>query len=384
MAKVKASNIGGNKAAGLTEKESKYWNSIKVRNGVVYITAAPGVAKSAITRSIAKKLNLNYIDLRLSQIDETDVGVYPCLRDVDGFKVVSFAVPEWALEANGQPTLIHFEELNRAPIAVRNAALQILLERGIGPKFKFNDNVYMVSSGNLGEEDGTEVEEFDMALNNRLIHFAHELTIKEWVEGFAGENVIPLIVNHVDSNPDEFYKRAENCRAYATPRSWTFLSDYIKANAKNVNDINEVMGLVKLSGHGYIGNSVTKFVRYLENLATITVNDIVNRYDEVAEVMKKFNRDFKNEMLTQLKTIHPKEWNDAQIANVIKFVESLSADERMSYILHIVDEYFNQAVDDKSNENPAKIARHFRDLLVKLEKSGSTPSKDKDKDAKKD
>jgi hypothetical protein len=27
-----------------------------------------------------------------------------------------------------------------------------------------------MSSGNLGDEDGTDVEEFDSALNNRLIH----------------------------------------------------------------------------------------------------------------------------------------------------------------------------------------------------------------------
>jgi hypothetical protein len=36
-----------------------------------------------------------------------------------------------------------------------------LLEREIGTAFKFNDNVLMMSSGNLGDEDGTDVEEFD-------------------------------------------------------------------------------------------------------------------------------------------------------------------------------------------------------------------------------
>jgi hypothetical protein len=34
-------------------------------------------------------------------------------------------------------------------------------------------------SGNLGDEDGTDVEEFDSALNNRLIHINHTLDVQE-------------------------------------------------------------------------------------------------------------------------------------------------------------------------------------------------------------
>lgn len=57
----------------------------------------------------------------------------------------------------------------------------MFLEREIGAFFKFNDNVMMCSSGNLGEEDGTDVEEFDQALNNRLIHIEHTLPYPEWI-----------------------------------------------------------------------------------------------------------------------------------------------------------------------------------------------------------
>jgi MoxR-like ATPase len=118
-------------------------------------------------------------------VDETDVGLYPSLSeiDMDGEMVkclISLCL--WAVEANKRPTIIHFEELNRASQQVRNAALQILLEREIGTAFKFNDNVLMMSSGNLGDEDGTDVEEFDSALNNRLIHINHTLDVQEWLE----------------------------------------------------------------------------------------------------------------------------------------------------------------------------------------------------------
>ena len=163
----------------LTAKERKYFSVMWAKYGVLNITSKPGVAKSAIGRSIADKMNFRYMDIRLSMVDETDVGLYPSISEVevDGsmVKCLDFVVPRWAIEANKQPTIIHFEELNRASQQVRNAALQILLERQIGTDFKFNENVLMMSSGNLGDEDGTDVEEFDSALNNRLVHINHTL-----------------------------------------------------------------------------------------------------------------------------------------------------------------------------------------------------------------
>jgi hypothetical protein len=82
---------------------------------------------------LSDKMDFAYSDIRLSMVDETDVGLYPSLSeiDMDGemVKCLDFVVPRWAVEANKRPTIIHFEELNRASQQVRNAALQILLER---------------------------------------------------------------------------------------------------------------------------------------------------------------------------------------------------------------------------------------------------------------
>ena len=40
----------------LTEREQKYFRMMWPKSGVLYITAKPGVAKSAISRSIAFKM----------------------------------------------------------------------------------------------------------------------------------------------------------------------------------------------------------------------------------------------------------------------------------------------------------------------------------------
>jgi hypothetical protein len=216
----------------LTAKQKKYFAIMWAKYGVLFITSKPGVAKSAIGRDIAEKMGFNYIDMRLAMSDESDFK-FPYLEDQtfgdSKIKVSGYAVPKWAFDANNKPTIIHFEELNRAPQFVRNAALQILLEREIG-EFKFNENVLMMASGNLGDEDGTDVEEFDSALKNRLIHIKHTLSVDEWMGDFAEKACHKLITGFIKAHPEQMYKTSDNTDAYATPRSWTMLSKFITEN----------------------------------------------------------------------------------------------------------------------------------------------------------
>lgn len=404
----------------LTEKELMYFKIMLSKSGVLYITSKPGVAKSAIIKSMADKLGFLFFDIRLSMVDETDVGLYPKVGTytVNGveYDVLQHVVPEWAIAANQQPSIIFFEELNRAHLAVRNAALQILLERAIGFKFQFNDNVLMVASGNLGDEDGTDVNEFDSALNNRLIHVKHELTIDEWVNGFAKENIHPTIVGFLTHNAEHYYKKSdkEGTQAYATPRSWRFLSDYINTNFPPVQKIGNFNGKentplfinkegklvdehdegampkmeyapiqqwladIKKIGLSFVGASITAFIRHCESSLKISIKDIINRFDEVKRDLKSFNRDKHSELIANLKDIKITELTPKQLENVKKFltpkpepvkgVESdefaLSDDEIVGYLLYVLDEEF-MLNDDTDSEKNEKIKAFIKDPRFK-------------------
>ena len=216
----------------LTKKELRYWMAAIARKGVPFLTSRPGIGKSAIWKTIAKKMRCAYFDIRLSMADETDMQ-FPNLVFSDKYSVhvIEHAIPEWATGANDVPAIVHFEELNRSPRQVRNAALQVLLDRAIGPRFQFNDNVFLVSSGNLGDEDNTDVDEMDSALNNRLIHIKHTLSFTEW-EDWAKGNIHPDIITFHRVKESAYFlssiKDTEN--AYATPRSWEMLSEAIVNN----------------------------------------------------------------------------------------------------------------------------------------------------------
>jgi hypothetical protein len=353
----------------LTKREQSYFRMMWGKSGVLYITAKPGVAKSAIARSIAQKMNFRYMDIRLSMVDETDVGLYPNVSDVEGVKCLDFVVPRWAIEANKQPTIIHFEELNRASQSVRNAALQILLERQIGVNFKFNDTVLMMSSGNLGDEDGTDVEEFDSALNNRLIHVKHTLSFPEWVDGFAKDNVHRMVVSYLQAHPENLYKTAEGAQAYATPRSWTFLSDFIVSNFGMDAHPREFLPILREVAAGYVGNSAMKFLQYCEDMLNININDIINDYDRVEKDLKKYNRDKNSELIQSLKEMDLGKLTEKQLTNVTKFLKGVGEDELTAYLLFILDNNL-----DISKPKIKGFMLEFKDVLGTIKRINK-PSK---------
>ena len=360
------------KLQNLTAKERKYFSIMWAKYGVLYITSKPGVAKSAIGRSIAEKMGFRYLDMRLSMSDESDFK-YPYLEDANHegkmIKVSGYAVPRWAYEANSQPTIIHFEELNRAPQFVRNAALQILLEREIG-EFKFNENVLMMASGNLGDEDGTDVEEFDAALNNRLIHVSHTLSVEEWLGDFATDSCHKLITSFIKAHPEQMYKTSDNTKAYATPRSWTMLSKFITANWGQDASPKDFLPLLKEVATGYIGNSAMKFIQYCEDMLNISINDVLNNYDGIKKDLEKYNRDKNSELIQSLKEIDITKLTEKQLANAVKFLKNVGDDEKTAYLLYILDN-----ITDVTNPKLKKFLLEFEDLLRTIKKINKPGSK---------
>jgi uncharacterized protein YaaW (UPF0174 family) len=354
----------------LSQTEKKYYNIMKARAGVLYITSQPGLAKSSIAREIARIMGYNYIDIRLSTADETDFGM-PKLKElvINGtlYDVHAMTVPDWAIEANEQPTIIHFEELNRCSLPVRNACLGVLLERTIGTKFKFNNNVMMVASGNLGEDDGTDVEEFDSALNNRLVHVKHDLLAPEWISQFAQHNVHPLIVGFIKNNPDYLNRKdgSDNGvmpKSFATPRSWTFLSEYIletlgdrEEQMKGNFDVAVVRECVSEVGNSYIGTSVSKFVKYLNETMNLTLRDVLERFSKVKLRIEEANRDKKSELLNQLQEIDLVKLKPNEIKNLISFLEIIDEDERAGFLTYIID---------KKVEGDSVVGEPYKTILM--------------------
>jgi MoxR-like ATPase len=345
-----------NSASNLSMREKKLWNVIRSNSGVLMAYGIPGISKSATFRSIADKLNMQYIDLRTSTMDETQLGAFPTVSEItdengNTYKVVDDTVPAWAVEANKRPTLIHFEELNRCSANVRSAALGILLEKLIGAKFKFNDNVFMVASGNPATDHDMDVEEFGSALRNRLIPIQFELTRKEWDAEYASQvdadgntKVIPEVRAFLKAKPDffgntvtqldKFMDKSDNMTQYPSPRSWTFLSDYVKlfdaeSRAQAIQDPKMM--------ESFVGETAAiTFINYVAETYKISVQDVLSGkvdYDSIDNMTsQRIAQDFQDNFnLVDIDSKQRKNWAE--------FVEKGMTDEiRSGHISSIVAE----------------------------------------------
>jgi len=369
--------------------------------GVLFLEGKPGIGKTAIMQYLADKHNLLFTDLRLAQIDSSEVAGIPKAfvekMEVAGESVeehyFKYCLPNWAIRANkatkiknpktGKPysgALIFFDELNRASLETRNAALQILNERKIGDQFDFEDSVYMASAGNLGEEDGTEVEEFDSALWNRLVPMRYELTFPEWKKQYAAQYVNQFIVEFLESRPEFMWKKDKNDKekSYATPRSWTNLSKIVGKDS----DIDQTLSDATQFGSMYVGSSINQFLRFLQDRKAISLKDILTKFPKIEAQVRALNRARHSEIYAEMKKQKFCDLRGAAVDNFISFMKLCNDDENATFIGHVLEEEYDQ--DGPIPQNILALKTNFLEIMKAVRmsyeaKQSATPATPKKK-----
>lgn len=183
-----------------------------------------GVGKSDMIRGIAKELELDLIDLRLSQLDSADLRGIP---HADG-KFTNWLTPKFLPQDPESRGILFLDEINSAAQATQAAAYQLVLDRRLGD-YELPAGWTIVAAGNR-MRDRAIVNQMSTALKNRFVHLDYEVHFDDWIE-WAQKNGIdetiigflrfrPALLNEPDS-PDCNLK---DRNSFATPRSWEFFS----------------------------------------------------------------------------------------------------------------------------------------------------------------
>lgn len=187
----------------------------------VMIWGAPGIGKSSIVRQIAEDKQLQFVDVRLSQLAPTDLRGLPVPKD----GITSWAPPEF-LPRSGTGILF-MDEINMAPPAMQGVAQQLILDRKVG-NYEVPDGWYIWSAGNR-KEDRASVFDMPAPLANRFIH----LTVDTSIESFrlyAFQNGIgERMIGFLAFRPELLHKMALNEIAWPSPRSWEMADILYKA-----------------------------------------------------------------------------------------------------------------------------------------------------------
>lgn len=189
----------------------------------VFIEGAPGVGKSALVHEMAREAGATVCDIRLSLFDPVDLRGIPSV--IEGQTV--WARPAFWPRADVL-TYLFFDEMDRAPLSVKNAALQIVLDRRIG-EHELPGSVRIFAAGN-GATDKGATSAMGTALNARFGHISLESDVDQWCDWACGAAIHPAIIAFLKMrgkvNPAIFHdlNPARDAKAYPSARSWERIS----------------------------------------------------------------------------------------------------------------------------------------------------------------
>ena len=186
----------------------------------VMLWGPPGIGKSDLVRQVAERHAAPVIDLRLSQMEPSDLRGIP-------FRVndtVEWAVPAMLPDAerHGAMGILFLDEINAAPPSVSAAAYQLILDRRLG-EYRVPDGWAIFAAGNR-QGDRAVTYAMPAPLANRFSHFEVEPNLEDWSDWAFSRGIDERLVAFLRFRPDLLFDfdPAHNPTAFPSPRTWEF------------------------------------------------------------------------------------------------------------------------------------------------------------------
>jgi MoxR-like ATPase len=212
----------------------------------LFLWGPPGIGKSELVEGITNDLNGLMIDLRLGQMEPTDIRGIPFYnKDIGKMDwAPPVELPDEETAAQYPIVVLFLDELNSAAPSVQSAAYQLILNRRIG-KYRLPDNVVMVAAGNRESDKGVTYR-MPTPLANRFIHQEMKVDFPSWLEWAVNNRVHKDVVGYLSFAKQDLYDfdAKSASRAFATPRSWTFVSQLLDDASDDDTTMNLIAGTV--------------------------------------------------------------------------------------------------------------------------------------------
>ena len=155
----------------------------------VFLWGPPGIGKSELVADIAEELGGYMIDLRLGQMEPTDIRGIPFYNKDNGKMdwAEPIDLPSQELAAEFPIVVLFLDEMNSAAPSVQAAAYQLILNRRIG-KYVLPDNVVIVAAGNRESDKGVTYR-MPTPLANRFVHQEMKCDFASWQEWAVNHNI---------------------------------------------------------------------------------------------------------------------------------------------------------------------------------------------------
>ena len=212
----------------------------------LFVWGPPGIGKSDVVAQVAAELGGAVIDLRMAQCEPTDIRGIPFfnkdLGKMDWAPPIDLPDEEFAAK---YPIVVLFlDEMNSASPSVQAAGYQLILNRRVG-KYVLPKNVVIVAAGNRDSDKGVTYR-MPMPLANRFVHVEMKPDFAAWQAWAVNNGVHEDVVGYLSFAKQDMYDfdAKSSSRAFATPRSWCFVSDLLDDDMDVDTQFNLIAGCV--------------------------------------------------------------------------------------------------------------------------------------------
>lgn len=212
----------------------------------IFLWGPPGIGKSDIIHQIGETLDAHVIDVRLSLWEPTDIKGIPYFDSNANTMVWAppGELPSQEFANQHENIVLFLDEMNSAAPAVQAAAYQLILNRKVGT-YRLPDNVRIVAAGNREADKGVTYR-MPAPLANRFIHLEMQVSFDDWFQWAVNNRVHKDVVGFLNFSKKDLYDfdPKSPSRSFATPRSWSFVSELLSDGIDESTTTDLVAGAV--------------------------------------------------------------------------------------------------------------------------------------------
>ena len=204
----------------LTVFEREYVSTQSGHHTPVMLWGPPGVGKSQMVAQVAARHGAPLIDIRLSQMEPSDLRGIPFKAG----RSVEWAVPAMLPSAarHGESGILFLDEITSAPPSVSAAAYQLILDRKLG-EYAVPDHWAIIAAGNRQGDRGVSYP-MPAPLANRFSHYEVDINLDDWVAWAYANGIDERVIAFLRFRPDLLFEfdASQSPVAFPSPRSWEF------------------------------------------------------------------------------------------------------------------------------------------------------------------
>ena len=239
----------------------------------VMLWGPPGVGKSQMVAQVAERHGVPVIDIRLSQMEPSDLRGIP-FRKGD---TVEWAVPAMLpdVQRHGPEGILFLDEITSAAPSVSAAAYQLILDRRLG-EYRVPEGWAIFAAGNRQGDRGVTYT-MPAPLANRFSHFEVEVHLDDWVAWAYAHGIDDRVIGFLRFRPELLFDfdPAHNPVAFPSPRSWEFAH---RALQKFGDSPDLLLGALQACVGPAAGVELNAFVQSLDQMPDL---DAILRGEEV-------------------------------------------------------------------------------------------------------